>query len=222
MVRESQGSQGQYVLTGMQSGHHKHLLLVDPEGVVSPFPFRPILFDLKIEDKFFDPFFFPGPHQRQDVREREPFDQLPPEQRPAHHFGRECFTPQETRSALASLMKNGRPSCSSRCCRPTSSNKRFFSRPLSTLFQHSPVVPPDLIPPRKNRGQMGRHFVRVSHSSLVGKSREENISFRRQSPSSCLLRPFASCFASRNTERRVALSHLSPSSSRTRLHLLAV
>jgi len=35
LVRESQGSQGQYVLTGMQSGHHKHLLLVDPEGVVS-------------------------------------------------------------------------------------------------------------------------------------------------------------------------------------------
>nr|SVE89373.1 EOG090X098F [Daphnia sinensis] len=34
LVRESQGSQGQYVLTGMQSGHHKHLLLVDPEGVV--------------------------------------------------------------------------------------------------------------------------------------------------------------------------------------------
>ena len=35
LVRESQGSHGQYVLTGMQSGHHKHLLLVDPEGVVS-------------------------------------------------------------------------------------------------------------------------------------------------------------------------------------------
>ena len=34
-MRESQGSQGQYVLSGMQSGHHKHLLLVDPEGVVS-------------------------------------------------------------------------------------------------------------------------------------------------------------------------------------------
>nr|CAG4641010.1 EOG090X098F [Eulimnadia texana] len=34
LVRESQGSPGQYVLTGMQSGHHKHLLLVDPEGVV--------------------------------------------------------------------------------------------------------------------------------------------------------------------------------------------
>ena len=35
LVRESQGSTGQYVLTGMQSGIRKHLLLVDPEGVVS-------------------------------------------------------------------------------------------------------------------------------------------------------------------------------------------
>ncbi|KAG8230931.1 hypothetical protein J437_LFUL002964 [Ladona fulva] len=34
LVRESQGSPGQYVLTGMQSGIKKHLLLVDPEGVV--------------------------------------------------------------------------------------------------------------------------------------------------------------------------------------------
>ncbi|XP_054160192.1 SHC-transforming protein 1-like isoform X2 [Oppia nitens] len=34
LVRESQGSVGQYVLTGMQSGFRKHLLLVDPEGVV--------------------------------------------------------------------------------------------------------------------------------------------------------------------------------------------
>lgn len=35
LVRESQGSPGQYVLTGMQSAIRKHLLLVDPEGVVS-------------------------------------------------------------------------------------------------------------------------------------------------------------------------------------------
>lgn len=35
LVRESQGSTGQYVLTGMQDGNRKHLLLVDPEGVVS-------------------------------------------------------------------------------------------------------------------------------------------------------------------------------------------
>lgn len=35
LVRESQASPGQYVLTGMQGGHRKHLLLVDPEGVVS-------------------------------------------------------------------------------------------------------------------------------------------------------------------------------------------
>lgn len=34
LVRESQGSPGQYVLTGMQSNSKKHLLLVDPEGIV--------------------------------------------------------------------------------------------------------------------------------------------------------------------------------------------
>ncbi|XP_012285322.1 SHC-transforming protein 1 [Orussus abietinus] len=34
LVRESQGSPGQYVLTGMNSGTPKHLLLIDPEGVV--------------------------------------------------------------------------------------------------------------------------------------------------------------------------------------------
>nr|CAG4651971.1 EOG090X098F [Triops cancriformis] len=34
LVRESQGSHGQYVLTGLQGGQFKHLLLVDPEGVV--------------------------------------------------------------------------------------------------------------------------------------------------------------------------------------------
>jgi len=34
LVRESQGSAGQYVLTGMQGSTRKHLLLVDPEGVV--------------------------------------------------------------------------------------------------------------------------------------------------------------------------------------------
>lgn len=34
LVRESQGSPGQYVLTGLQGGIKKHLLLIDPEGVV--------------------------------------------------------------------------------------------------------------------------------------------------------------------------------------------
>jgi len=34
-VRESQTSPHQYVLTGLQNGSPKHLLLVDPEGVVS-------------------------------------------------------------------------------------------------------------------------------------------------------------------------------------------
>ncbi|KAB7501322.1 SHC-transforming-like protein 1 [Armadillidium nasatum] len=34
LVRESQGTVGQYVLTGIQNGIKKHLLLVNPEGVV--------------------------------------------------------------------------------------------------------------------------------------------------------------------------------------------
>lgn len=35
LVRESQNTNGQYVLTGMQNSARKHLLLVDPEGIVS-------------------------------------------------------------------------------------------------------------------------------------------------------------------------------------------
>lgn len=35
LVRESHGSPDQYVLTGMHNGTAKHLLLIDPEGVVS-------------------------------------------------------------------------------------------------------------------------------------------------------------------------------------------
>lgn len=34
LVRESSTTPGQYVLTGQQGGQPKHLLLVDPEGVV--------------------------------------------------------------------------------------------------------------------------------------------------------------------------------------------
>lgn len=34
LVRESSGTPGQYVLTGMKSAQPKHLLLIDPEGVV--------------------------------------------------------------------------------------------------------------------------------------------------------------------------------------------
>jgi hypothetical protein len=35
LVRESTACAGQFVLTGARRGHHKHLLLVDPNGVVS-------------------------------------------------------------------------------------------------------------------------------------------------------------------------------------------
>lgn len=34
LVRESQGSHGQYVLTGLNAGQPKHLLLIDPDGCV--------------------------------------------------------------------------------------------------------------------------------------------------------------------------------------------
>uniref|UniRef100_U5EK51 Putative adaptor protein shc n=1 Tax=Corethrella appendiculata TaxID=1370023 RepID=U5EK51_9DIPT len=34
LVRESQGTPGQYVLTGMQASSSKHLLLIDPQGIV--------------------------------------------------------------------------------------------------------------------------------------------------------------------------------------------
>ncbi len=35
LVRESQNSPGQFVLSGRHGGRIRHLLLVDPEGVVS-------------------------------------------------------------------------------------------------------------------------------------------------------------------------------------------
>lgn len=44
LVRESQGTAGQYVLTGMQNNTKKHLLLVDPEGVVSRLLFQQSVF----------------------------------------------------------------------------------------------------------------------------------------------------------------------------------
>ncbi|RWS18028.1 SHC-transforming protein 1-like protein [Dinothrombium tinctorium] len=58
LIRESQGSSGQYVLTGMQGGMKKHLLLVDPEGVVRFFPiflhFQSFLFKVRTKDKTFE------------------------------------------------------------------------------------------------------------------------------------------------------------------------
>lgn len=35
LVRESTNTPGQFVLSGMQHNNKKHLLLIDPEGVVS-------------------------------------------------------------------------------------------------------------------------------------------------------------------------------------------
>ncbi|CAG2168738.1 unnamed protein product [Oppiella nova] len=70
LVRESQGSAGQYVLTGMQSGIRKHLLLVDPEGVVSA-------------------------NERQDLRECQSSNQLSPKQWFADNIGRKRSRPQK-------------------------------------------------------------------------------------------------------------------------------
>ena len=40
-MRESPANPGQYVLTGLQNNLKKHLLLVDPEGIVSPLSYTP-------------------------------------------------------------------------------------------------------------------------------------------------------------------------------------
>lgn len=49
LVRESHGTQGQYVLTGMQDVTPKHLLLMDPQGYVSFF----LVFNFLTEINFF-------------------------------------------------------------------------------------------------------------------------------------------------------------------------
>lgn len=53
LVRDSATNPGQYVLTGMQCGLPKHLLLVDPEGVVSDASssVKPIMKTLKDKPK---------------------------------------------------------------------------------------------------------------------------------------------------------------------------
>lgn len=48
LVRESTTTPGQYVLTGLQGGQPKHLLLVDPEGVVGRVPGRGIIWGLGV------------------------------------------------------------------------------------------------------------------------------------------------------------------------------
>lgn len=62
LVRESQASPGQYVLTGMQSNSKKHLLLVDPEGIVRYFFLdswifemkKPYIFQVRTKDRTFE------------------------------------------------------------------------------------------------------------------------------------------------------------------------
>ena len=63
LVRESASQAGQYVLTGMQGGKPRHMLLVDPEGVVSDLREKPKnltnlnrspFFQVRTKDRSFD------------------------------------------------------------------------------------------------------------------------------------------------------------------------
>ena len=93
LVRDSGNTPGQYVLSGMQSNSKKHLLLVDPNGIVSiidekvwnfkNFSFPHILREIN---------FFSGENQRSNVWFRQPFNQLSQGKRTANHFSRISFT----------------------------------------------------------------------------------------------------------------------------------
>ena len=82
LVRESKGSTGQYVLTGMQSNSKKHLLLVDPEGIV-----RKTLAFL-CDHWILTSFFFAGSNQRPNFWVCQSSHKLPPGQWKANYFGR--------------------------------------------------------------------------------------------------------------------------------------
>lgn len=70
LVRESPNSEGQYVLSGMQGDTKKHLLLIDPEGIVGARIMKPF-------NGFSDVFsFFKGTYKRQDVQQCQPSHQF--------------------------------------------------------------------------------------------------------------------------------------------------
>lgn len=98
LVRESGTTPGQYVLTGQQGGQPKHLLLVDPEGVVSHGgsatekvkqggeAILSIKMDANTLSVLF--FLFPiGAHKRSPVWKCQPPDQLPLGQQTSHRVG---------------------------------------------------------------------------------------------------------------------------------------
>lgn len=81
LVRESQANAGQYVLTGMQGSNKKHLLLIDPEGVVSVAALMKLAMSLSCTRDVPT-----GQNQGSNVRERESLDQLPQRECFTHHF----------------------------------------------------------------------------------------------------------------------------------------
>ena len=94
LVRDSGNTPGQYVLSGMQSNSKKHLLLVDPNGIVSIIE---CTHGVEISRYFITSYFtwnhfFSGENQRSNVWFRQPFNQLSQGKRTANHFSRISFT----------------------------------------------------------------------------------------------------------------------------------
>lgn len=85
LVRESQGTPGQYVLSGMQTTTTKHLLLIDPEGVVSPNQIN-LIYCVVIPWLVLS---VSGANEGPCVREHQSLNQLPLDKLSAHYLGRE-------------------------------------------------------------------------------------------------------------------------------------
>lgn len=104
LVRESGTTPGQYVLTGQQGGQPKHLLLVDPEGVVCHETIKfiteisewSVILVLKLT-LIYSLFLFLGPYKRPPVFKCQPPDQLPHGQQTSH-----CVSWEWSVSATAS------------------------------------------------------------------------------------------------------------------------
>lgn len=93
LVRESPNTEGQYVLSGMQDRTRKHLLLIDPEGVVSYFVyvFKPLLILF---------FIYLGKDERQNVSVCYTSYKLSLHEFPADYISGKRIGSEDTRAAL--------------------------------------------------------------------------------------------------------------------------
>lgn len=91
MVRESQGSPGQYVLTGMNNGTPKHLLLIDPEGVVSIVAIL-ALYSFAQKNAQLKFISISGTHKRSRFRQRKSFSKSSLRQRIANYISGQCLS----------------------------------------------------------------------------------------------------------------------------------